>query len=222
VARKDATLSMTSKGAQRLRWKRIERWVEDKKRDVRVGDLAHRFKLAPSIVSRGLKRRGIVLTPSSLPWEASSNPERQERVEKRYQVLALYFLGLKRQQIEGLLPIKSETVRNYILALTIEVREPGWKPYRMFNDDAMGSLTKDLEKCYGLGEHMTEVLDTIHMAPIGHYSTNATHFFRQFSGIRPSSTAFLMRKLRQILRTTVSRRGRFILIKGRNNCLIKL
>lgn len=214
--------SMTSKSSHQRRWRHIQRCVAENAGDIRVGDLARRFKLSPSNVSRGLKQRGIHLEPTGPRWDASSNPEREKRVEKRRKALALYLLGLNRQQIEGLLPIKSETLRNYILALTIEVRDPRGAPYRLFADDAMESLTNELEKYYGLGEYLAEGRDAIDCLAIGHFSADSGEFLNQFQGYKPFSTAFLMRKLRQILGTNVFRRGRFILAKGWCNRQIKV
>lgn len=257
--RRERFPSMTSLVARKRRWKKIEGYIQVNAGDVRVGNLAHRFKLSASNVSRGLERRCIVLNPNGPRWDTSSNPERKERVEKRRKALALYLLGLSREQIEGLLPIKSETLRGYILALTREVRYsrsqlyrlfndnalkslpielqkhyglgehvrevryPRSQPYRLFNDDALKSLAIELQKRYGLGEHVSDIRDAVVAGwPPGHFSADPALFLRQLGGRGPLSTQFLMRKLRQILRTDVRQHGHFILIRGRRGRLIKL
>ncbi len=192
------------------------RYVERKAGRVRVRELARRFGLAPSNVSRGLKRRGIDLQPDFFPWEAGSKPTRPEQVQKCRQALALYFLGLARGQIERVLPIKSETLRNYILALTISL--PGRQPYRMFREDALESLAQELEKAYGLGDHIGDVI----LYQGSDYAPGDAHeFLSQFRRYEPLP-AFLMRKLRQILRLKVDRRGAFFLITGRNGRPVKV
>jgi hypothetical protein len=209
---------MTSKVASKRLWRSIERYVRRKQGRVRVRQLARRFKLAPSNVSRGLRRRGISLAPTAFPWETSSHPNRQEQVQKCRQVLALYFLGLNRNQIEQLLPIKSETVRSYILALTLEVRNPETQPYRLFCDDALESLAKQLDKAYGLGDH---VRDSYLALGRDLFSADASAFLRQFRRFEPPP-AVLMRKLRQILGTRVYRHGQFLHVVGRKGRLVRV
>src|SRR5262245_52142824 len=112
--RKSPAIMISKKRKQR--WRMIKRYVERKQGRVGVNELARCFKLAPSNVSRGLKQRKIGLEPTRFPWETVKNSKRGLQAKK---ALALYFLGLNPAQIERLLPIKAETVRNYILALTL-------------------------------------------------------------------------------------------------------
>jgi hypothetical protein len=212
---------MTAKLASKRRWRSIARYIRRKKGRVRVSQLAQRFKLARSNVSRGLKRRVISLDPPAFPWEAGSKPKRPEPVQKCRPALALYFLGLNRHQIEQLLPVKSKTLRRYIIALTIEGPHPGSKRYRMFREDAQESLAQALEKAYGLGDHVGDVFRYLECLGFNYFSAGPSEFLREFRRYEPLP-AFLMRKLRQILRTKVRRHGPFIHIAGRNDRLVKV
>jgi hypothetical protein len=196
------------------------RYIQRKEGRVRVGQVARRFKLAPSNVSRGLRRRGISLQPTAFPWAAGSKPNRPEQVQKCRQALALYFLGLNPHKIERLLPIKSGTIRSYLRALTTEAGPRGPQLPWMSCDEALASLTKELEKAYGLGEHVENVID-YNDSRSRWFSADASAFRRAFRGYEPLP-AFLMRKLRQILRTKVCRHGRFFQVAGRDGRLVKV
>jgi hypothetical protein len=223
--------TMTSKRTSKRLWRSIGRYVRSQDRRVRVRQLARRFKLAPSNVSRGLRRRGIFLEPRVFPWEAGSKPRRQEQVRRCRQALALYFLGLTRGQIERLLPIKSETVRSYVLALTTVVSHPGAPPYRMFLPDARASLAQELERAYGLGDPVEDVIHCLEIAQCpagaGNGSTICTfpieerEFLRGFHRSGPLP-AFLVRKLRQILRAKVRHLGKCLYLPGRNGGEVKV
>ena len=212
---------MTAKLASKRRWRSIERYVERKAGRVQVGQLARRFKLAPSNVGRGLRRRRIHLELIAFPWQAGSKPHRPKQVQKCRQALALFFLGLSRQKIEQLLPIKSETLRRYILALTIEGSHPGSQPYRMFREDAQESLAQELEKAYGLGDRVRDVFKCLEVFRVNYFSAEPSEFLRQFHRYKPLP-AFLMRKLRKILGTKVRRHGRFFQVAGRNGRLVEV
>jgi len=145
---------------------------------------------------------------------------RQAQAEKCRRALALYFLGFIRPQIKRLLPIKSETVRSYILAFTVEVRDPGTRPYRMLGEDALESLAQELEKAYGLGDLVREVIPW-NCWESDQFSAGTSAFLRQFRPFAPPPV-LLMRKLGQILRTQVRRPGPFILLMGRNGRRVRL
>jgi hypothetical protein len=212
---------MTDRIASKRRWRNIERYIQRKDGRVRFSWLAHRFGLAPSNVIRGLRRRKIELESAPFPWETLSQPDHPEQVQKCRQALALYFLAMTRNQIRRCMPIKSETVRSYILALTIEVRLSGSLPYRMFSDDAVKSLTKELERAYGLGDRVEDVFKTLVFNRGDYFSADANAFLRKFCR-RPPPLALLMRKLRQILKTRVCRHRLTIQVVGRNGRLVKV
>ena len=148
---------MTRKLKSKRRWRSIERYIQHKAGRVGVRQLARRFKLVASNVSRGLRARKIKLVRTINAWEAVSQPKRPKQARKRRQALALFFLGQNRQKIERLLPIKSETVRDDILELTFLAEPPENPNRRMFREDAVEALTQELEKAYGLGHHVEEV-----------------------------------------------------------------
>jgi hypothetical protein len=117
--------------------------------------------------------------------------------------------------------IKSETVWNYVLALTSKVNQPGYASYRMFDEHAMDSLVRDLEKFCGLGERLEEIRYTIDCRPIGHFSASDSEFFRQFRIGRPE-TPFLLRKLRQILGADVHQKGRYVVVRTSSNRVVRI
>jgi hypothetical protein len=208
---------MTAKLASKLLWRKIERHIKGKDERVRVRPLARRFGLAPSNVSRGLRRRKIHPKPTGYPWEAASNHKGKAQVQKCRKSLALYFLGLNREQIERLVPIKSETLKGYLLALTFEVSGPETQPYRMFHEDAPDSLARELDKAYGLGDHVREFFE---QQP-NLFAPDPSEFLRQLRRYEPPP-AVLVRKLRQILRSDVRRHGLEIHLMGRNGRRVRV
>jgi transposase/AraC-like DNA-binding protein len=213
--------TITSRIASKRRWRSIERHVQRNEGRVRVSQLAHRFKLTPSTVSRGLKRRGISLQRPPFRWETGGKPDRKQQVQKWRQALALYFLSLTRNQIERCMPIKSATVRRYLLALTTAGGQSGSRPFRMFSDYVVESLAKELERAYGLGDYVREVMVKLGLRGLDYFSEDASAFLREFR-LSPPSLAFLVRKLRQILKARVCCHGRAIQVVGRNERLVKV
>ena len=202
---------MTAKLKSKRLWRSIERYIQHKAGRVGVRQLARRFKLAASNVSRGLKARKIKLVRTINAWEAVSQPKRPKQARKRRQAPGTLFLGLNRQKIERLLPIKSETVRRYILALTFLAEPPENPNRRIFHEYAGEDLTQELEKAYGLGEHVEEVF--LRQGRIC-FAADVREFFRQFRAYAPKPEQ-LVEKLRLILRTKVHL-GPPIQIRGRD------
>jgi hypothetical protein len=168
-------------------------------------------------VSRGLSVRGIDLVTTFYAWEAVSQPKRRKQARKRRQALALFFLGLNRQKIKRLLPIKSETVRDYILELTHFVDPPENPNRRMFREDALKALTQELEEAYGLGDDVAYVFRRLED---DFFPNDEREFFRRLRGYVPMPEE-LVEKLRLILRTKV-RPGPPIQIRGRDGRLVKV
>ena len=82
---------MTAKLKSKRLWRSIERYIQHKAGRVGVRQLARRFKLAASNVSRGLKARKIKLVRTINAWEAVSQPKRPKQARKRRQALAHFF-----------------------------------------------------------------------------------------------------------------------------------
>ena len=208
---------MTTKLKSERLWRSIERYVELKAGRVGVRQLARRFKLAASNVSRGLRARTIVLVTTIYDWEAGSQPIRRKQARKRRQALALYFLGVCRQKIERLLPIKSETVRRYILKLTHLANPPENPKCRIFREDLLTALTQELEEAYGLGDDVAYVFRRLEGDA---FPNDEREFFRQLRGYVPMAES-LAGKLCQILGAKV-RPGPPIQIRGRDGRMVKV
>ncbi len=206
---------MTSKQKSRRRWHTIKAYIERRQGRITVNELARRYRLAPSNVSRGLRQRKIHLEPL-FPWERTKGGSLAK------QALALYFLSLKPAQIEQKLPIKAETVTKYVLALTTLTAKgpPGGQQYRMFSEYAVESLRDALEKTYGLGDHFERVI-----LSQGHdyFSVDPGQFLRELRRPCLETPEFLRRKLGRVLKTdNVRRVGNAIHILGRNGRLVKV
>lgn len=92
----------------------------------------------------------------------------------------------------------------------------------MFREHALESLAEHLERSYGLGDHLAVVAIRCSME---RYSLDPSEFLREaFSHLRvcEPSPDFLIRKLRQILKTSVYRHGSFIYVVGRNASPVKI
>ncbi len=198
-------LNMGSQSLAKRRWRLIVRYVRRKDGQVSVGGLARRFNLAPSNISRGLKRRNILLNPAAFPWQTGDGDAAEERVNKCGRALALYFLGLTIGQIARLLPIKPRTLLNYLRILNL--REGAWE-----------SLAKELEKAYGLG-YQVEAISSYLPPTAPCFAGDLARFFRRFFPLQPPTRIFV-RKLRQILHAKIYQHGRSIHITGRNGGLV--
>jgi hypothetical protein len=208
---------MRAKLQSERRWRSIERYVRHKARSVSVRQLARKFKLAASNVSRGLQLREIKLVTTFYSWEAAIRPIRRKQARKRRQALALFFLGVRRQKIERFLPIKSETVRRYILALTFLANSPENPNRRMFREEALKALTQELEEAYGLGDDVDYVFRRLDNA---FFPSDEGAFFRRLRTYIPKAES-LAKKVCQIVGAKV-RPGSPIQIKGRDGRPVKV
>src|SRR5262252_5646740 len=93
-----AQIRLGSSPVMNSKLRNLKRYVLRKDSRVGLRALARRYELAPCTVSRYLNRNKIKLAPRRFPWEDWSNTRGKEQAQKCRRALALFLLGLNRQQ----------------------------------------------------------------------------------------------------------------------------
>lgn len=129
------------------------------------------------------------------------------------QALALFFLGLTREKIEHLVGVKSETLRKCLIGLT-RIQ----KNQRLWDEQAVKRLDDRLDRSFGMGEYVTEMLVMEEM----HLPSEEAAVLKVFNQRDKSPLSFAVSALERILRRKVTVQGRWMVMKGRQKEAVRL